>query len=209
MEFKYRPCETTRVTSGYQYRTNPITGKRQTFHPGLDLSPIDKVKYFQEPIFSCSEGQVITAGFNIARGKQVLIAHGSGVMTRSQHLASYTVKAGDFVTAGQVIGLMGNTGMSTAQHLHFEVIIDGNTVNPQPYLEGLPIPIVHSDNYKKVKEKYGFEDHSMAYLEEYQYAEPLFAKMLLPLEQQVYQLNTINYILNYKYGKELFEKLNE
>ncbi|WP_027399557.1 M23 family metallopeptidase [Anaerovorax odorimutans] len=208
MQFQYRPCETTRITSRYAYRIDPITKKKATFHPGLDISPIDKVKFFQEPIFACLGGKVLLSSFNSARGNQVLIDHGSNIMTRSQHLADCKVSKGDNVAAGQIIGHMGNTGYSTAQHLHFEVIADGKTVNPEPYIKDLPIPSKHSNNFKKVKEKYGFEANTMSYLENYKYAEFLFERMLLPVKEQHFQLGTINYILGYKYGKEIFEKLN-
>lgn len=207
MEFQYRPCETTRITSGYGYRTNPITKKTATFHAGIDISPMDKIKYFQEPIFACKSGKVKLAEYNLARGNQVLIDHGSDILTRSQHLANIMVKTGDTVQAGQIIGHMGNTGDSTAQHLHFEVIINGSTVNPAPYIEGLPIPKQHSQSYQSVQQKYGFQDDTMDYLESYQYAESLFSKMLLPVASQSYQLSTVRYILNYKYGKEIFDRL--
>lgn len=211
MKFLYRPCETIRITSGYGYRNDPIhIGKRQ-FHAGIDVSPKDKVKYYQEAIYACADGTVEIASFNSARGNQALINHGDRVKTRSQHLADMLVKVGQTVKAGQIIGHMGTTGDSTGQHLHFEVIVNGKTQNPVDYVMMLPVyvEIKHSDNYYKVQKKYGFDDNTMAYLEKYQYAEDLFSKMLLPKEQQSYQLSTVQYILEYKFGKEVFAKLSE
>ena len=132
---KYRPCFTTRITSPFGMRTHPIT-KKPTMHNGIDLSPLDKVKYFQEPIIAIADGVVTMSSFSSVLGNQVRTNH-STYESRNYHLAKRLVNVGDKVKAGQVIGLMGSTGSSTAQHLHFEIRIGAKAVNPIPYIKDL------------------------------------------------------------------------
>ena len=87
------------------------------------------------PIYAADAGYVRLAGRDTAGyGLQIVIDHGNGFMTRYAHLSKILVKAGESVTRGQKIGLMGSTGRSTGPHLHFEIIKNGVRVNPVSYL---------------------------------------------------------------------------
>jgi murein DD-endopeptidase MepM/ murein hydrolase activator NlpD len=116
-------------TSNYGYRTDPITGA-QAFHAGIDFgAPCGT------PIKAAGTGIVLTAGFNSGGyGNMTLINHGNGRSTLYGHQSSIIVTAGQSVSQGQVIGYVGTTGKSTGCHLHFEVRINGNPVNPVAYL---------------------------------------------------------------------------
>ena len=82
------------------------------------------------PILAAHSGTVIISGWNNSYGNQVLLDNGAGLSTRYAHMTAVAVSAGETVTAGQVIGYVGNTGDSTGFHLHFEVMQDGVRVNP-------------------------------------------------------------------------------
>jgi murein DD-endopeptidase MepM/ murein hydrolase activator NlpD len=71
-------------------------------------------------------------------GKVVEVSHGNGMLTRYAHMSAWRSRVGQPVAAGDVIGLIGNTGRSTGPHLHFEVRIHGRAVNPRPFLETAP-----------------------------------------------------------------------
>jgi murein DD-endopeptidase MepM/ murein hydrolase activator NlpD len=116
-------------TSNYGYRTDPITGAT-AFHAGIDFgAPCGT------PIKAAGTGVVLTAGFNSGGyGNMTLISHGNGLSTLYGHQSSIAVAAGQSVTQGQVIGYVGTTGKSTGCHLHFEVRVGGNPVNPVGYL---------------------------------------------------------------------------
>lgn len=117
------------VTSGYGSRTDPITGA-QSFHAGLDLGASCGT-----PIRAAGTGVVISAGFNNGGyGNMTLINHGGGMSTLYGHQSSIIVSAGQNVSQGQVIGYVGSTGKSTGCHLHFEVRVNGNPVDPRGYL---------------------------------------------------------------------------
>lgn len=118
---------TTRITSYFTpYRINPITNEIE-FHKGIDIS--DK-NIFGKPVISAKKGTVTFAGIMNGYGNIVEISHGSGLFTRYAHLNTIVVNTGDTVEGGEVIGTVGNTGQSTAPHLHFEVIYNGKHVNP-------------------------------------------------------------------------------
>jgi murein DD-endopeptidase MepM/ murein hydrolase activator NlpD len=116
-------------TSNFGYRTDPITGAT-AFHAGIDFgAPCGT------PIKAAGTGVVITAGFNSGGyGNMTLINHGNGLSTLYGHQSSIIVSAGQSVTQGQVIGYVGSTGKSTGCHLHFEVRVGGNPVDPTGYL---------------------------------------------------------------------------
>ena len=82
------------------------------------------------PILAAHSGTVIISGWNNSYGNQVLLDNGAGLSTRYAHMTQTAVTAGEAVTAGQVIGYVGNTGDSTGNHLHFEVMQNGVRVNP-------------------------------------------------------------------------------
>jgi murein DD-endopeptidase MepM/ murein hydrolase activator NlpD len=117
------------ITSGYGYRTDPITGAT-AYHSGLDIgAPCGT------PIKAAGTGTIISAGFNSGGyGNMTLINHGNGLSTLYGHQSSIIVAAGQSVTQGQVIGYVGSTGKSTGCHLHFEVRVGGNPVDPNAYL---------------------------------------------------------------------------
>lgn len=117
------------ITSGFGYRTDPVTGA-QAYHSGLDLGASCGT-----PIRAAGTGVVITAGFNSGGyGNMTLINHGGGLSTLYGHQSSIIVSAGQNVSQGQVIGYVGSTGKSTGCHLHFEVRVNGNPVDPRGYL---------------------------------------------------------------------------
>ena len=100
------------------------------FHPGIDIA-----NDVGTPIVATADGIVTTAGWNSGGyGNMVDIDHGNGIMTRYGHTSQVVVSAGQQVRRGQVIAYMGNTGFSTGPHLHYEVRINGQAVNPARYL---------------------------------------------------------------------------
>ena len=135
---------TYRVTSPFGYRTDPVTGEGGQGHKGIDLT-LWRGYSALSAIGAAWDGTVTDVrdgveGFDTVRsaGNRVTIDHGDGVVTKYYHLAngSIPVQVGDSVTAGQVIGQMGSTGYSTGAHLHFQLEIYGEPVDPQPFLLG-------------------------------------------------------------------------
>ena len=116
------------VTSIFGYRTHPVTGDRR-MHEGIDFGAPTGT-----PIRACRSGRVTFAGWQGGYGNVVIIDHGGGMSTVSAHLSSFAVSSGQQVTSGQTVGAVGSTGMSTGPHLHFEVRINGNPVDPAGYL---------------------------------------------------------------------------
>ena len=120
------------VTSEYGNRLHPVLGYWR-LHAGIDLR--DRCG---EPVYAARSGTVQWSRYRGGYGNQVMIDHGwvngSSLMSSYNHLSSFSVGAGARVSAGQVIGYAGNTGTSAACHLHFEVYVNGGTVNPRPYL---------------------------------------------------------------------------
>ncbi len=100
------------------------------FHPGIDIA-----NDFGTPIVATADGIVTDAGWNAGGyGNKVDIDHGNGIMTRYGHAQSIVVRPGQQVRRGQIIAYMGSTGFSTGPHVHYEVRINGEAVNPAPYL---------------------------------------------------------------------------
>lgn len=114
----------TRLTSGFGWRDDPF-GRGARFHSGVDIG----AAYGRE-VPSVADGRVVFAGEQGGYGQTVVVQHDDGVTTRYGHLSGYTVAAGDRVRAGEVIGRVGSTGRSTGPHLHFEVLVGGQAVNP-------------------------------------------------------------------------------
>ena len=114
------------ITSGFGYRTDPITGAT-AFHSGLDIgAPCGT------PIKAAGTGVILTAGFNSGGyGNMTLINHGNGLSTLYGHQSSIIVSTGQSVTQGQVIGYVGSTGKSTGCHLHFEVRVERQPGRPE------------------------------------------------------------------------------
>lgn len=122
------PVPDADITSRFGYRKDPIIGSA-AFHSGLDFR--GKIG---EPIRSPAAGLVEYAGLKGSYGNFIEIRHKNGLVTRFAHLSSIRVKAGEKVESGAVIGNVGNTGRSTGPHLHYEVRIDDNPVDPWRYL---------------------------------------------------------------------------
>jgi murein DD-endopeptidase MepM/ murein hydrolase activator NlpD len=118
------PIETERLTSGYGWRSDPFTGL-QRLHQGIDL----RAAYGQE-VPAAASGRVVDAGDRGPYGTTVVIEHEGGVRTRYAHLSATTVGVGDRVLQGQGIGRVGQTGRATGPHLHFEVLRDGQRIDP-------------------------------------------------------------------------------
>jgi murein DD-endopeptidase MepM/ murein hydrolase activator NlpD len=114
-----------RITSRFGYRVNPVSGRSRQFHTGIDISAVTGV-----PIKAAMGGRVISVGYNDTFGNFVVIAHHSNYRTLYGHMSAFRTKSGAYVRAGEVIGLVGNTGWSTGSHLHFTVYKNGKTVNP-------------------------------------------------------------------------------
>ena len=150
---------TLRVTSPFGYRTDPITGEEGQGHKGIDLT-LWRGYSALSGIGAAWDGTVTDVrdgveGFDTVRsaGNRVTVDHGDGVVTKYYHLenGSIPVQIGDAVTAGQLIGRMGSTGYSTGAHLHFQLEIYGEVVDPLPFLlgeENIPeeIPTEEMDN---------------------------------------------------------------
>ena len=117
------------LTSGFGWRRSPFT-RRWKFHAGIDLSAPQGT-----PIAAPAPGVVRTARYSTGYGRTVEIDHGFGIMTRFAHNARVFVKEGDVVKPGQVISTVGMTGQTTGPHLHYEVHVDGQPVDPLEYLE--------------------------------------------------------------------------
>ena len=115
-------------TRGYGLMLHPISGYKQ-FHAGIDLANRPGT-----PIFATANGTVEFAGTRGKLGRTVIINHGNGLKTIYGHLNKFTVKKGQEVTRGDKIGEMGNTGYSTAPHLHYAITVDGRSVNPAKYI---------------------------------------------------------------------------
>ena len=114
----------------YRGRMNSYYGYRKgEFHTGIDIGGA-----VGDPYVAAGSGTVVSAGWNGNYGYSILIDHGNGIQTRYAHSSKLLVNAGQSVSKGQTIGLVGSTGRSTGPHLHFEVIVNGDTVNPMSYL---------------------------------------------------------------------------
>lgn len=120
------------VTSEYGMRLHPILGYTR-LHAGIDLRT-----YCNTPLYAPRDGRVRWAEWRNGFGNQVMIDYGTidgnSLMTSSNHMTRSVVSAGQQVSSGQLIGYSGNTGLSGACHLHFEVYVNGSTVNPRPLL---------------------------------------------------------------------------
>ncbi len=117
-----------RMSSPFGWRTHPIRGGRH-FHSGLDVAVPEGT-----PVRASAAGEVTDAGWVGDYGILVIIDHGGGFSTYYAHLSQAVARPGQYVEQGQVIGLSGNTGLSTGPHLHFEIRRQGVPVNPEHYL---------------------------------------------------------------------------
>ena len=123
------PMEHYYVSSPYGPRKHPVTGKYRMHH-GIDLAGT-----WQENISVSADGIVVFAGYHGSFGKVVRIRHNYGIMTTYGHLAKISVRSGDIVNEGQVIGKMGRTGKVKGAHLHYEISVNGKSQNPATYIK--------------------------------------------------------------------------
>ena len=122
------PCAYTMVTSRFGGRDAPTAGA-STYHEGVDLGAPEGT-----PIYASRTGTVTTASYGSAAGYYVKLNHGDGFSSIYMHMTRYTVRSGQAVSAGQVIGYVGSTGVSTGPHLHFGISYNGSYVNPANYV---------------------------------------------------------------------------
>ena len=122
------PCNYTSITSPFGYRVSPTTGA-STYHQGVDLDTGTGWT-----VVASRAGRVTVAGYGSAAGNYVKIDHQDGFSSIYMHLSSYCVSSGQLVSAGQTIGYTGSTGVSTGDHLHFGIALNGVYVNPCNYV---------------------------------------------------------------------------
>jgi murein DD-endopeptidase MepM/ murein hydrolase activator NlpD len=121
------PVEMMRFSSHFGYRTDPFQGRRKN-HKGVDIpGPVGT------PIFATADGIVGRAQWVSGYGKYIELEHGNAIQTRYGHLSGMNVTSGQRVKQGDIIGFMGSTGRSTGSHLHYEVRIAGEPVNPMSF----------------------------------------------------------------------------
>jgi murein DD-endopeptidase MepM/ murein hydrolase activator NlpD len=116
------------LSCGFGNRLDPFTGQKD-FHPGIDISTPLGTK-----VVAPADGIVVSMGPRGGYGNSIIIDHGFGIQTRYAHLDGFNVKVGQRVHRGDVIGFVGNTGRSTAPHLHYEVWVRNQAQNPIHYI---------------------------------------------------------------------------
>ncbi len=125
-----RPVERLSLTSNFGVRSDPFNGGAR-MHKGIDIpGPVGT------PVYATADGIVSRAGWASGYGNLVQISHGGGLETRYGHMSKLIAAPNSYVHRGQLIGLMGSTGRSTGSHLHYEVRVDGQAINPMPFVVG-------------------------------------------------------------------------
>ena len=117
------------VTSTFGVRADPFFG-RTALHSGMDFK-----EDFGSPIRATAAGRIVTAGMSGGYGNLVEIDHGNGLSTRYGHMSAIAVVEDQIVAAGDIVGKLGSTGRSTGPHLHYEVRVDGEAVDPARFLK--------------------------------------------------------------------------
>lgn len=118
------PLEAVKISSDFGYRTNPIS-KQPEFHSGVDLAAPSGAS-----IYSISQGQIVFSGKYRGYGNLIVVRHQGGITSHYAHCERISVRVGDIVRPGTIIGTVGKTGKVTGPHLHFEMRIRGNAVRP-------------------------------------------------------------------------------
>jgi murein DD-endopeptidase MepM/ murein hydrolase activator NlpD len=112
------------LTGTFGGRSDPFSGE-PAFHQGLDIST-DK----GHPVYATADGTIESAAYTGEYGNLIVIKHGFGLTTRYGHLSAFKVKAGQTVQRGAVIGSVGATGRATGSHVHYEILANGQLINP-------------------------------------------------------------------------------
>ena len=118
-----------KLESGFGSRRNPFGGSSYEFHSGQDIDA-----QTGDPVVAAARGTVTFVGWQNGYGQLVVIDHGDGLTTRYGHLSHIDVAQGQTVERSEFIGRVGSTGRSTGPHLHYEIRINDEPVNPRPYL---------------------------------------------------------------------------
>lgn len=116
------------LSSSYGVRPDPFTGESD-FHAGLDISA-DR----GTPVHATADGTVESVGYNGNYGNSIVVSHGFGIATRFGHLSTFAVRVGQKITRNQVVGFVGSTGRTTGPHLHYEILFNGQPINPLRFL---------------------------------------------------------------------------
>lgn len=124
-----RPVPKSPITSGYGARMDPFLG-RPAMHTGIDFRAATG-----DAAYATAGGTVVTAEYSGGYGNMVEIDHGNGITTRYGHMSRIDVTVGQVVSKGTVVGRAGSTGRSTGPHLHYEVRIDGGSIDPMRYIK--------------------------------------------------------------------------
>ena len=140
------------LASGFGMRIHPVY-KVKKMHTGIDFAAS-----IGTPIYATADGKVIEVSVKFSGyGKMVEIDHGFGFRTRYAHMHDFAVRPGQQVRRGDLIGYVGNTGISTAPHLHYEVLLNGNHINPVHYFFNDLTP----SEYEKIIELASIENQSL------------------------------------------------
>lgn len=123
------PVESRNVTSNFGYRKDPFN-YRLSFHSGMDISAPENTE-----VVVTADGAVVSTGYDSGKGNYIIVDHTGGIRTSYLHLNQISVQQGDKVKKGDPIGKVGSTGRSTGPHLHYEVLKQGQTIDPQLYLK--------------------------------------------------------------------------
>lgn len=129
------PVTGAEVVGCFCYRTSPDT----EFHEGVDLGAD-----YGAVVHASAAGTVASADWDGGYGLKIDIDHGNGYHTWYAHLSKTEVHAGEYVHKGEEIGLVGSTGFSTGPHLHYQIMLNGTAVDPDPYLNGVPSKVLAS-----------------------------------------------------------------
>ena len=140
----------TRMASGYGMRMHPIL-KYRKMHHGMDFTAKKGT-----PIYATGDGKIIKAGRGSGFGNVIYIDHGFGYITKYAHMSKFNTKKGQKVKRGDIIGFVGNTGLSSGAHLHYEVHKNGQPINPVNFYHGDLSP----EEYEIMLEKAAQENQS-------------------------------------------------
>ncbi len=117
------------LTDGFGGRRNPFGGSSSEFHTGQDIAALSST-----PVLAAANGTVTFIGWQNGYGQMVVIDHGAGLTTRYGHLSHIDATVGQSITRGELLGRVGSTGRSTGPHLHYEVRVNDEAVDPMQYL---------------------------------------------------------------------------